>query len=103
VEACDGTVEVSDSLPLTIYHIGVGLVSYQGNQGAWSQRLFRKDLKRHNGDVVGDALAALARRSRRSGFNHEDDPLSELARRTIMSYAERAVLLRHARAPWRMG
>ncbi len=35
VEACDGTHQVHDTLPLTIFQIGVSLVSYQGNQGAW--------------------------------------------------------------------
>src|SRR5260370_12613344 len=33
VEACDGTVDVHDTLPLTIYQVGVSLVSYRGNQG----------------------------------------------------------------------
>ena len=33
VEACDGTVKVHDALPLTIYQIGVSLVSYRGDQG----------------------------------------------------------------------
>ena len=34
VEACDGTVQVHDTLPLTIYQAGVCLVSYAGNQGS---------------------------------------------------------------------
>ena len=34
VEACDGIVQVHDTLPLTIYQIGVSLVSYQGASGA---------------------------------------------------------------------
>ncbi len=50
VEACDGTVEVHDSLPLIIYQIGVGLVSYAGNQGTWCQRLFRHDLRQQHAD-----------------------------------------------------
>jgi len=44
VEACDGTCSVHDTLPLTITQIGVCLVSYLGEQGAWGHRLFRRDL-----------------------------------------------------------
>ena len=52
VEACDGTVQVHDTLPLTIYQIGVSLVSYAGDQGTWHQRLFRRDLRQQGEDPV---------------------------------------------------
>src|SRR5690606_30918479 len=39
VEACDGTSVVHDTLPITIAQIGVCLVSYHGEQGAWAHRL----------------------------------------------------------------
>jgi hypothetical protein len=55
VEACDGTVEVHDTLPLTVYQIGVSLVSYAGDQGTWQQRLFRRDL-RQRGQVDLDQV-----------------------------------------------
>src|SRR5262245_22063420 len=42
VEACDGTHQAHDTLPLTIHQIGVSLVSYSGDQGTWCQRLFRR-------------------------------------------------------------
>jgi hypothetical protein len=105
VEACDGNIQVHDTLPLTIYQIGVSLVSYGGNQGTWCQRLFRHDLRQQNADPVAEALELLERRSRRNGLNQptEGDLLSELAQRGIMSYAERAVLLRRSQAVWRMG
>jgi hypothetical protein len=105
VEACDGTRHVHDSLALTIYQIGVSLVSYKGDQGTWCQRLFRHDLRLSNGDVVADTLEALERRSRRGGLQHPAprDQLSELGERAIMSYAERAVLLKKSGAVWRMG
>ena len=45
VEACDGTCAVHDTLPLSIAQIGVCLVSYAGEQGAWVQRLYRRDLR----------------------------------------------------------
>ena len=40
VEACDGTCVVHDTLPLSITQIGVCLVLYAGEQGAWVKRLF---------------------------------------------------------------
>jgi len=105
VEACDGTVEVHDTLPLTIYQIGVSLVSYRGDQGTWQQRLFRRDLRRQGGDPIPELADLLEHRSRRAALNHAatGDRLGELARKTVMDYAERAVLLRRSEAVWRMG
>jgi hypothetical protein len=105
VEACDGTVEVHDTLPLTIYQIGISLVSYRGNQGTWHQRLFRRDLRQQLGDPVHEVEELLRRRAERAALNRPtpQDALGELARRTILSYAERALLLRQSRARWLMG
>jgi hypothetical protein len=105
VEACDGTVTVHDTLPLTIYQVGVSLVSYRGDRGTWQQRLFRRDLRERGGDPVEDLCRLLDRRHQRAALNHEtpSDRLGELARKSIMDYAERAVLLHHSRAVWRMG
>lgn len=105
VEACDGTCVVHETIPLSIAQIGVCLVSYAGEQGAWVQRLFRRDLRVRGMDPIEEALAVLERRQSRSGVDQSDkrDRLSELGRRGIMSYAERAVLLKKSKAPWRMG
>jgi hypothetical protein len=105
VEACDGTVHVHDTLPLTIYQVGIGLTSYRGDRGTWHHRLFRRDLRRRGGDPVDEALELLRRRSERSALNHDTpgDRLGQLAHHTLMQYAERAVLLRRSRAVWRMG
>jgi hypothetical protein len=105
VEACDGTVQVHDTLPLTIYQIGVGLVSYRGDEGTWCQRMFRRDLRRKGGDPVEDVAELLQRRSQRGALNRAtaQDALGDLARRALMSYGERAVLLRRSKAVWRMG
>jgi hypothetical protein len=105
VEACDGTSAVHDTLPITIAQLGVCLVSYQGGQGSWVNRLYRRDLRIGGLDPVGEALEMLERRQRRTGFDasSQHDRLSELARRGIMAYAERAVLLHKSRAPWRLG
>jgi len=105
IEAADGTLLSHDSLPLTIFQIGVSLVSYQGQQGVWSHRLFRRDLRISGGDPTEEVLRLLERRERRDGLNQaaRRDTLSRLARRGILSYAERAILLRRSQAIWRMG
>lgn len=105
VEACDGTVQVHDTLPLTIYQVGVALVSYAGDQGTWHQRLFRRDLRQRGGDPVEELWRMLERREQRAALNHgtPGDRLGELARKAVMDYAERAILLRRSQAVWRMG
>lgn len=99
IEACDGAIHVHDALPLTIYQIGVSLVSYQGNQGTWCQRLFRRDLQEDGSDRIEEVIAELERRQERS----ESDGLGELAQKAILDYAERAILLHRSNACWRMG
>jgi hypothetical protein len=105
VEACDGTVQTHDTLALTVYQIGVCLVSYCGNAGSWSTRLFRKDLRAEHADPVGELTELLTRRHQRAGLNQPDrrDGLSELAQRAVMSFAELRVLTERATRPWRMG
>lgn len=105
VEACDGTSAVHDSLPITIAQIGVSLVSYLGDQGTWAQRLFRRDLRVSGLDPVSEAVALLERRRQRDGVDTANarDTLSDLTRRGIMTYAERAILLYKSQALWRMG
>jgi hypothetical protein len=104
-EACDGTTQVHDTLALTVYQIGVCLVSYSGNQGSWSQRLFRRDLRQQHDDPVEDTLRLLETRAARAGMNQPDhrDGLSELAQRAVMSYAEIAALVNKSKAIWKMG
>lgn len=104
VEACDGTSVEHDTLPVTITQIGICLVSYQGDQGSWTQRLYRRDLRATTGNALDDLLALLDNRAQRgSTDNDERGRLSELARRGIMTYAERAILARKSQAPWRVG
>jgi hypothetical protein len=105
VEACDGTVQVHDTLPLTIYQIGVSLVSYAGAQGTWQQRLFRRDLRQQGPVDLNLVFELLQRRGQRAALNHgtPSDQFGELARKTVMEYAERAILLWNSEAVWRMG
>jgi len=105
VACCDGTHDQHETLALTIHQIGVSLVAYTGNQGSWSTRLFRRDLRENRGDPVEAMFELLERRGRRGGLNQPDrrDGLSELAQRAVMSYGEVKVLLDESNAVWRMG
>ncbi|HEX8072049.1 MAG TPA: hypothetical protein VF546_19020 [Pyrinomonadaceae bacterium] len=104
VEACDGTSVVHDTLPLTVTQIGVCLVSYQGQQGSWAHRLFRRDLRAKVKDPVEEVLSVLEQRQKREAQGQDDEKsLSQLARRGIMAYAERAILREKSKAVWRMG
>jgi hypothetical protein len=105
VEACDGTVATHDTLPVTITQIGVCLVSYRGDHGSWVHRLFRRDLRSRGGDPVQETMKLLESRYQRGAVDRETtrDQLTSLARRGIMAYAERAILLRRSEAPWRLG
>lgn len=102
VEACDGTMQVHDSIGLTIIQLGVALVTYQGDEGTWSHRLYRRDLRGGHGDPYDELAELLERRERRASVGVRDR-LTELGSRGIMTYAERAVLTDRATAPWRLG
>ncbi len=105
VDACDSTVQVHESLALTIIQIGIALVGYQGEEGTWSHRLYRRDLHATPGDAVELARQLLDLRDTRSpqGPDDERNEITELGRRGIAAYAERAVLSRMSTADWRMG
>jgi len=105
VEACDGTSAPFDTLPITIVQIGVCTVSYSGDQGSWVHRLYRRDLRLGGTDPVEETLDVLEQRQKRSGYDSTSrkDKLSELARRGVMTFAERSVLMNMCQAPWRMG
>lgn len=100
VEACDGAIQMHESLPLTIYQIGVTLVSYQGDQGTWSQRLFRRDLQQSFENRIEAVIEAL---QSRQNLADDGDGLGELVQKALLDYAERAILLHRSTAPWRMG
>jgi hypothetical protein len=106
VEACDGTVVSHDTLPVTLTQIGVCLVSYRGDQGTWVHRIYRRDIRTSSGkNPVDEVMDLLDRRRERGAVEQETprDRLSSLARRGIMAYAERAVLMDRSNAQWRMG
>src|SRR5207302_5392436 len=90
VEACDGTIQIHETLPLTIYQIGVSLVSYRGDQGTWGQRLFRRDLRQKGLDVE-QLTQFLERRANRdaSARMPGQDQMSALVQKAILDYEER--------------
>lgn len=103
VEACDGTSVVHDTLALNVTQIGVCLVRYDGRQGSWMNRLYRRDLRSRIANPLEELVELLERRRKRGAQDQEGDKLSELARRGIMAYAERAILKDKSDARWRMG
>jgi hypothetical protein len=105
LETCDGTTDTHDTLLVTVTQIGICLVSYQGHELSLSQRLFRRDLRTAAADPTEEVRKLLERRRTRAatGVADRQDTLSELARRGIMTYAERATLMDRSNAKWRMG
>ena len=107
VEASDGTIVMHDTLPLTITQIGVCLVSYQGEQGAYAHRIFRRDLQMKGDDILEEIKQLLAERQNRGTTGQADENTSAgrsmLAQRGLMAYAERAILMDKSSALWRMG
>jgi hypothetical protein len=99
VEACNGKLHAHETLPLTIYQIGVSLVSYQGNQATFCQRLFRRDLREKTGNPIEDTLRVLEGRARAA----KDERAGKLIQKTLLEYAQRAILLHRSNSVWRMG
>ncbi len=102
VEACDASIRTVDALPLTVYQVGIGLVAYQGSECTWVQRLYRRDLRMASADPTEEAIALLERRALREQSDSRDR-LSRIASRAIAAYVQRLILLREARARWRLG
>lgn len=103
VEAADSAVASHETLAAAVTQIGVCLVNYQGDRGSWAHRLFRRDLRVANADPVREAIALIERRQRLGREGEQRERLTELGRRGVAAYAERAVLLDAATAPWRLG
>jgi hypothetical protein len=101
VEAVNGTTISHDSLPIGISQIGVAIVGYGGTSGAFSQRLFRKEMAAQTANPMEEAQAYIEMRQNR--YRGQKDSLSRLARRGVHAYAERAALLDKSKAEWRMG
>src|SRR6218665_252256 len=101
VEAVNSVAVSHDSLPIAITQIGVAIVSYGGNTGVFSQRLFRKEMSTQTD--ARKLVREVFEQRRARDLDDEEDTLSKLARRNIRAHAELALLLDRSNAAWRMG
>ncbi len=103
--AADGTVMTHDTLLLTAAQIGVCTVNYSGDTNEFRRQLYRRDVRLEIDDPVEEMIEVLEQRQRRAALGYEDerDELSALMRRSLMSYAERAILLHTAPDRWLLG
>ncbi|MGH2532300.1 MAG: hypothetical protein ACRDJW_08315 [Thermomicrobiales bacterium] len=104
VEACNGIAVTHEALSLSVTQVGVCLVSYHADQGSWVHRLYRRDLRATpvNPEDLAWQLVVSAQDTA-DGQPAPAERLSDLARRGLMAYAERAALVERSTAPWRMG
>ena len=102
VEACDGIAMTHDTLAMTFIQLGVCMVSYDGDQQTWSQRMFRRDLRSDGSDALSEMLDVLDRRRASVEGGQARDRISRLARHGIQAYAQRMFLTRYSNAIWKM-
>ncbi len=107
-EACDGSLQPFQTLALTIIQIAVAKVSYESDGSTWSHRLYWRDLRVNNLEDIGTRINELLQirgaNTATSGKRRRNPgKVSELLRRGLMAYAERAVLLNESDAMWRIG
>lgn len=104
VEACDANSHVFHTLSLQIIQIAVATTSYYGQEEMWAHRIFRRDIPLKGGSsVLDDTLEILRRRSGGPDNNGGRRKITDMMRRGVMTYMERAVLADKAQAPWRVG
>ncbi|WP_276348835.1 hypothetical protein [Daejeonella sp. JGW-45] len=99
VTACGSVSAVYNSVPISITQIGVCLVTYQGQHGSYSHRLFRRDLRYKSDDPIKEALNLIEKRQSSS----DKSGMSTLAIRGIKTYAECAILLDKSESNWLLG
>ena len=102
VEACAGISMKHETLAMTFIQVGVCLVSYDGDQQAWSQRMFRRDYRQDGSGRIAEMLSVLDGRRPDQEGETDASRMSYLARRGILRYAERMFLTRNSDARWRM-
>ena len=102
VEACAGISMKHETLAMTFIQVGVCLVTYDGDQQAWSQRMFRRDYRQDGSDGITEMLSVLDGRRPDQEGETDAERMSYLARRGILRYAERMFLTRNSEARWRM-
>lgn len=104
VEACDANSHVLHTLPLQIIQIAVATVTFDGEEQTWANRIFQRDIPLHGGSsLIDDTIEILRRRAGSPETGGSRRAVSDMMRRGVMTFMERAVLANKARAPWRFG
>jgi hypothetical protein len=104
VEACNGIAVTHEALGLSVTQVGVCLVSYRADLGSWVHRMYRRDLRETPADPRDLAEQVLLQNhAHDGGASPTRDRPSDLARRGVMAYAERAALVERSTAAWRLG
>ena len=104
VEAVNGTLASHEALPLSVSQIGICMVSYQGEMGTYTHRLFKKNLSIRGEEPLEEAVDWIEHKQHLEKGRGEHQA-TELARRGLKTYAERNVLVRAGtlKDSWRMG
>jgi hypothetical protein len=104
VEACDANSHVFHTVPVQIIQIAVATVTYSGGEETWANRIFRRDIPLRGGSsVIDDTIEILRRRAGGSEASGGRRKVTDMMRRGVMTYMERAILATKAKAPWRLG
>jgi hypothetical protein len=104
-EAVCGDLVIHETVPLSIGHMGVCVVGYDGRLDQWRQRVVREEFSINLDDPLAEAEAVLEMRDRlaRPGAPHRLQQLTELARRGFVSHMERRIMLEQCPDKWRLG
>jgi hypothetical protein len=104
VEGVDGNSHVFHTLPVQIIQIAVAAVTYNGEEQTWANRIFRRDIPLRGGSsLVDDTIELLRRRAGGPEMGGGRRKITDMMRRGVMTFMERAVLADRATAPWRLG
>lgn len=104
VEAVDANSHVFHTLPIQIIQIAVAAVTYNGEEQTWANRIFRRDIPLRGGaSLIDQTIELLRRRSGGPEMGGGRRKVSDMMRRGVMTFMERAVLADRATAPWRLG
>jgi hypothetical protein len=104
VEAVDANSHVFYTLPAQIIQIAVASVTYRAAEETWAHRIFRRDIPLRGGlKLIDDTIETLRRRAAGSDGVGGRRKVSDMMRRGVMSFMERAVLADKVQATWRLG
>jgi hypothetical protein len=104
VEGVDANSHVFHTIPVQIIQIAVASVSYRAGEETWANRIYRRDIPLRGGaSLVDDTIEMLRRRAAGAENVGGRRMVTDMMRRGVMSFMERAVLADKVKAPWRVG